>query len=216
MLVFLNSLFCRRKAPIKRGLTTLLFVSATLTASLAAANTTPSAKAKWYRYYDKNGVANISSSVTPEHIRYGYEALDQNMQVIQKSHAYNSDKDQQSSGNRAKQARQQEEDLRLKRAYGSSKVAMNKRDAMLNNIQKQIHFQQQQYQQLSKDRDLFKKQEQNYLKKGTIVPKNLKDRLEYNAQNMATIQKNIQSLQTNYRNTQAQYDNIIKRLKTLE
>ena len=41
-------------------------------------------KAVWYRYYDKNGVANVSTSVTPEHIRYGYEALDRNMQVIKK------------------------------------------------------------------------------------------------------------------------------------
>ncbi|PIL47264.1 hypothetical protein B4N86_21400, partial [Acinetobacter baumannii] len=47
---------------------TLFFSSPTL-----AANATP--KAVWYRYYDQHGIANISTSVTPAHIRYGYEAL---------------------------------------------------------------------------------------------------------------------------------------------
>ncbi len=46
-------------------------------------------KAVWYRYYDQKGVANISSNVTPNHIRYGYEALDRNMQVIQRARPYN-------------------------------------------------------------------------------------------------------------------------------
>ncbi|SEL83417.1 hypothetical protein [Acinetobacter sp. DSM 11652] len=183
--------------------------------SEAIANTTVT-KPSWYRYYDKNGVANISSSVTPEHIRHGYEALDRNMQVIKKNRPYDADKEQQQSGVRTQQAKQHEQDLRLKRAYGSSKVAANKRDDMLKNINKQITFQKQQYQQLEQDRILFKKQEQTYIKKGNPVPKNLQDRITYNAQNMSNIQKNIESLQTNYRNTQSQYDNIIKRLKTLE
>lgn len=183
--------------------------------SEAVANTTVT-KPSWYRYYDKNGVANISSSVTPEHIRHGYEALDRNMQVIKKNRPYDADKEQQQSAVRTQQAKQHEQDLRLKRAYGSSKVAANKRDDMLNNINKQITFQKQQYQQLEQDRILFKKQEQTYIKKGNPVPKNLQDRITYNAQNMSNIQKNIESLQTNYRNTKSQYDNIIKRLKTLE
>ena len=50
-------------------------------------------KATWYRYYDSKGIANISSNVTPNHIRHGYEALDQNMQVIQRNRAYNTEAD---------------------------------------------------------------------------------------------------------------------------
>ena len=50
-------------------------------------------KAVWYRYYDSKGIANVSSSVTPNHIRYGYEALDSNMQVIQRARPYNAEKD---------------------------------------------------------------------------------------------------------------------------
>ncbi len=50
-------------------------------------------KATWYRYYDSKGVANISTNVTPNHIRYGYEALDQNMQVIKRNRPYNAEAD---------------------------------------------------------------------------------------------------------------------------
>ena len=51
-------------------------------------------KAVWYRYYDSKGVANISTSVTPNHIRYGYEALDRNMQVIKRNRPYNAETEQ--------------------------------------------------------------------------------------------------------------------------
>lgn len=53
-----------------------------LPSSVAIAGTP---KAVWYRYYDQHGIANISTSVTPAHIRYGYEALDRNMQVIKET-----------------------------------------------------------------------------------------------------------------------------------
>lgn len=192
----------------------VVIFSAFISLDLYANN--PSQKASWYRYYDKNGTANISSSVTPEHIRYGYEALDQNMQVIKKNKAYNNEKEQTLQAKQQNNAKQKEADMRLKRAYGSSKIASIKREETLKNINNQIAFQKQQYQQLEKDRLSFQKQEQVFLKKGNQVPQNLKDRLNYNAENMNNIKNNIQALQTNHRNTQLQYDNIIKRLKTLE
>jgi hypothetical protein len=158
-------------------------------------------KAVWYRYYDNKGVANISTSVTPNHIRYGYEALDRNMQVIKQ---------------RAAQAKQREADLRLKRAYTNSKVAINKGNEALANIKKQISFQQDQLKQLQNDRILFKRQEMEYLRKGDPVPAILKSNLSNNATNISNKKEQIQSLQTNYRNTQAEYANIIARLKAME
>jgi hypothetical protein len=38
--------------------------------------------------------------VTPEHIRYGYEALDRNMQVIKQNQPYNANKDVQQASRR--------------------------------------------------------------------------------------------------------------------
>ena len=173
-------------------------------------------KAVWYRYYDNKGVANISTSVTPNHIRYGYEALDRNMQVIKRNRPYNAETEQKKAPQRAAQAKQREADLRLKRAYTNSKVAINKGNEALPNIKKQISFQQDQLKQLQNDRILFKRQEMEYLRKGDPVPAILKSNLSNNATNISNKKEQIQSLQTNYRNTQAEYANIIARLKAME
>lgn len=173
-------------------------------------------KAVWYRYYDKNGTANISSTVTPAHIRNGYEALDANMQVIKRNRSFNAEADQNQSHVREQQARQRQQDMKLKRAYGTSKTAAMKRDELLKNFNKQIELQQRQLKQIQKDRIMFKRQEMEHFRKGQPVPNDLKDRLNYNMQNITNIKKNIESLQTDYRNTQTQYATIINRLKALE
>ena len=201
-------------SPLKSVYVLSLTLSIFLASFSHADNNT--SKAKWYRYYDKNGVANLSSTVTPAHIRHGYEALDANMQVIKKNRAYNADQDLKLANVRAHQARQKEEDQKLKKAYGSSKVAAIKRDEILKSYSKQISLQQQQLKQLQKDRTGFKKQEMEYFRKGKAVPNDLKDRLNYNMQNITNTKKNIESLQTDYRNTEAQYEKIINRLKAIE
>ncbi|MCT9980049.1 hypothetical protein M2R48_17105 [Acinetobacter sp. I-MWF] len=177
---------------------------------------TPQAKAVWYRYYDKNGVANISTSVTPAHIKNGYEALDRNMQVIKRNHAYNVEKDLQQSTSRASEMRKLEQDARLKRAYGNSSVAVNKRNELLSNIKQQITLQNQTLKQLQSDRIILKRQEMEYYRKGNSVPVTLKDRIKYNSENIDKTKDYIGSLQDNYRKTQTYYDDIINRLKKLE
>ena len=173
-------------------------------------------KAVWYRYYDNKGVANISTSVTPNHIRYGYEALDRNMQVFKRNRPYNAETEEKKAPQRAAQAKQREADLRLKRAYTNSQVATQKRNDALAYLKKQISFQQDQLKQLQNDRILFKRQEMEYLRKGDPVPAILKSNLSNNATNISNKKEQIQSLQTNYRNTQAEYANIIARLKAME
>ncbi|GJC32491.1 hypothetical protein KAM398_24640 [Acinetobacter sp. KAM398] len=173
-------------------------------------------KAVWYRYYDQKGVANISSNVTPNHIRYGYEALDRNMQVIQRARPYNTETDIKKAPQRAAQARQSESDQRLKKAYTNSQTATIKRNNTLAHIKKQISFQQEQLKQLQTDRISFKRQEMEYLRKVKPVPLQLKTNLDNNLKNIELKKDMIQSLQTSYRNTQAEYDRIIQRLKALE
>ncbi len=172
-------------------------------------------KAVWYRYYDK-GVANISSTVTPAHIRHGYEALDANMQVIRLNRPYNAEKDAQQSTSRAAQAKQYEQNARLKRAYSNSSVAINKRDEQLASIKKQISMQQAQAKQLQNDRILLKRQEMEHFRKGTSVPLHLKQSIQYNSDRINQTKKNIETLQNNYQKTQDSYNNIIQRLKAME
>ena len=190
-------------------LMSLLFLQSTLSFA-------EEAKAVWYRYYDSKGVANISTNVTPNHIRYGYEALDRNMQVIKRNRAYNAALEEKKAPQRAAQAKQREADLRLKRAYTSSKVAITKGNEALANIKNQINFQQDQLKQLQSDRIVFKRQEMEYLRKGDPVPAMLKSNLNNNATNISNKKQQIQSLQNNYRDTQAEYANIIARLKAME
>jgi chromosome segregation ATPase len=173
-------------------------------------------KAKWYRYYDSRGIANISTSVTPNHIRHGYEALDQNMQVIKKARPYNTEADIRQAPQRAAEAKRQAEDNKLKSAYTNSTVAAHKRKAALESIKKQIIFQQDQLKQLQNDRIMFKRQEMEISRKGKNIPKSLKDTLDYNEKNINEKKQTIHSLQTRYRKTQTDYDQIIARLKTLE
>lgn len=172
-------------------------------------------KAVWYRYYDK-GVANISSTVTPAHIRHGYEALDANMQVIRRNNPYNAEKDAQQSTVRAAQAKQYEQDVRLKRAYGNSSVAINKRNEQLASIKKQISLQQAQVKQLQSDRLLLKRQEMEHFRKGSTVPFELKQSLKYNSDRITQTKNNIENLQKSYQNTQTYYNNIIQRLQAME
>jgi len=173
-------------------------------------------KATWYRYYDSKGIANISTNVTPNHIRHGYDALDQNMQVIRRNRAYNSEADIKQAPQRAAQAKQQAENLKLKKAYSNSQVAIIKRNDILVNIKKQIAFQQDQLKQLQNDRIYFKRQQIEHLRKGESIPSSLKNNIENNQKNIEAKKDMIQSLQISYRNTQAEYDNIIARLKALE
>ena len=175
-----------------------------------------SVKPAWYRYYDSRGIANISTNVTPNHIRYGYEALDQNMQVIQRNRAYNSEADIKQAPQRAALAKKNEADLKLKKAYSNSQVALQKRNDALLYIKKQIAFQQEQLKQLQNDRIYFKRQQLEHLRKVETVPVALKNKIDYNQKNIEVKKELIVSLHTQYDNTQLYYDRIIARLKLLE
>ncbi|ONN51978.1 hypothetical protein AC056_00645 [Acinetobacter genomosp. 33YU] len=179
-----------------------------------AANDAP--KAVWYRYYDQHGIANISTSVTPAHIRHGYEALDQNMQVIKRNHPYNSEIDLNQSSQRALSARYREEDNKLKKAYSNSKTAVIKRDQALLAIKKQMNYQQEQLNHLQQDKILFKRQEMEYFRKGEKVPERLKALIENNLTNILKVKQTLELLSKNYNHTNNEYENIIERLKKLE
>lgn len=172
--------------------------------------------AAWYRYKDPNGVINISSSISTEHVKYGYETLDQNMQVLKKTPAYNDIKEVKSSLKRTQMAIQNQEDIKLKQAYGSSKMAARKCNDALISINKKILLQGEQLDRTQKDYKLLIKQQNELKSQGRPIPSALNKSLMLNSQNIRDMKKNIESLQTNYRNTQAQYDTIIKRLKTFE
>lgn len=175
-------------------------------------------KAMWYRYIDERGIANISSSVSPDHIRHGYDSLDRNMQVIQKIRPFHSEKTPTQHRKEQKSATytQKESDQRLKQAYGSSRLAIQKRQESLNHIEKQIRLQQSQLEQWLTDRLMFKRQEQTYVNNHQPIPLPLQKNLAQNKKNIQIGRTQLQSLQSLYRKNQVEYDTIILRLKALE
>lgn len=173
-------------------------------------------KVVWYRYYDQQGTANISTSVTPAHIRYGYEVLDRNMQVIKRNRSYNAEADLNQSSQRALSARHRELDIKLKKAYSNSKTATIKRDQTLLAIKKQINYQQEQLDQLQQDKILFKRQEMEYFRKREVIPEHHKMLIENNLNNIYRVKQTIETLTKTYNRTNSEYENIIERLKKLE
>ena len=192
----------------------------TLISLHALANTSPMnsatiPQATWFRYYDQNGIANLSNTVKPAHIEHGYDILDQNMILIRKVPPYDKNTYQNNAAHREKIVKQQQLDLKYKSAYGNSKTAVTRRDEHLKALSLQLKNQQLELQQLQKNHLLLKQQIQLHPNKQGI-PKSLQIALVQNEKNIENSKNNIQLLQTRYRQTNVQYDTIINRLKSLE
>ncbi|MCG2574869.1 hypothetical protein LVY74_15110 [Acinetobacter sp. ME22] len=170
----------------------------------------------WYRYYDNNGVATISSSVSPAHIRRGYDVLDRRMQVLRHVPAFSSERTQQSAQSHAIQSKQRETDQRLKQAYTSSRTAELKKQEALQSIKTQIGIQQRQAKEIYTDQLNLRRAEQEYVRQGKSVPPTLKNQLKQNDNSIERSKSTILNLQNNYRETQLKYDRIISRLKLME
>ena len=173
-------------------------------------------KPTWYRYYDHRGVVNISSYVTPDHIKYGYQALDASMQVLESVKPFNAQKNVTQNSKVSHANQQKDEDQRLKQAYGSSQLATQKRQESLLHLNKQIKLQTEQLSQFKKDRELLLQKERTYLSQKATPPAHLTNSLNYNRQYILLSHKQLQRLQTQYQQTKTEYDRIIARLKTLE
>lgn len=177
---------------------------------------TSSTNKRYYRYYDANGVANLSSSVTPKHIQHGYDVLDQNMLVVQHVKPFNEQTSAKQAQHREQQSKQYMADQQLRNAYTSSQIAITKKQESLKNIEKQMTLQQQQLNNLYQDQVSYKRQELTYLRQNQSVPSQIRDRIKQNDLNINKTKQSVIALQIRYRKTQQEYDYIITRLKSME
>lgn len=148
-----------------------------------------SASAVWYRYHDRNGIVSLSSSVTSEHIKYGYEKLNSQMQVIEKVAPQRSDYSKKTQSKRQQREKQQTSDQQFRAAYGNSEFAEKKQREALNLIRQQISFQENQLSQIESRHE------------------------PTDAPSIQQIKSNIEILNRNYQRTENEYQNIISRLK---
>lgn len=172
--------------------------------------------ATWYRYYDNRGISNISSTVSPEHLRYGYEVLDSNMQVTQRFRPATHQNSLKHEVQREQAYKQHMDDLRLKNAYSNSRLAEIKKTEALKSIQEQIVYQKNQSNLLYKLQFSLKQKEQEMLLKGQHIPTEFKVNLQKNTDQLNNVQKNIIDTQVKLQRTEQYYNTIINRLKFLE
>ncbi|MEB5477651.1 hypothetical protein OZX61_02695 [Acinetobacter sp. ESL0695] len=168
----------------------------------------------WYRYYDRQGVPLISTSVSPEHIRNGYDVLNGNMELIQKVPAL-----QNTEISRQKREQEAEQDVlneKVRQIYTHSNIATKRKNNLLRGIQDKIALQRKQYDSLQGYLRDLRHDEFELLYRNKIVPKSLKNNIEQTTNRIRDSQKKMNDLQTQYEQTEQQYDKIINRLKKLE
>lgn len=170
--------------------------------------------ADWYRYYDASGKPTVSTNVTANHIKYGYEVLNKQMQVIRRvepsNQAIEKRQLQQAQANR----NQQQELQRLRTAYGSSSSALRKRDEVLKKMNDQLTFYNTQYNQLLSTNRNLQSQQSNYTRQGQAVPVSIAQALTKNTQALHNISNNIRVLQQQINKTSTEYQQVIQTLKT--
>jgi hypothetical protein len=169
-------------------------------------------KVRWYRYYGPNGEPNLSSTITEQHLRYGYEALDRNMQVIKRADSYTPDQYAKQKAQRDAIYAQRQADLELRKNYGSAVHAANKRDKMLMDMTKRKAYLETQLAglKISLNNDIT--QAASFERQKKPIPPFLKKSLEENQKNVEDAQRSIQSIEARQQQISAEYDQIIRRL----
>ncbi|ESK38128.1 hypothetical protein P256_02052 [Acinetobacter nectaris CIP 110549] len=168
----------------------------------------------WYRYYDRQGVPTISTSISPEHIRYGYDVINNNMETIRQVPALQNTEIARQK--KEKEAEQEAIDNRMQQIYTHSSIAQKRKRNLLRGIQDQISLQRKQYDSLQDYLRDLRGEEFSILYDKKTVPKSLKDSIEDTNYKIARSQKKVTDLQAQYQQTEQQYDKIIARLKKLE
>ncbi len=198
------------------AISTLLGFGLGISTTAMAATSQQQPRAVYYRYYDSKGVATISKSVSPTHIRRGYDALDQNMYLIYKVPPYNVEADLKQEQTRAARSIQQRKDEQIKRSYRTVAYAVDKKEESLKVVQKQINQQYQQMRQLQEDRSQFLQQKSDYVLNKKPVPTTLQKNINNNAIIIRNTRNAIEQLKLVYNQQERHFDYIISRLQTME
>ncbi|XID75660.1 hypothetical protein ACF3NA_03725 [Alkanindiges sp. WGS2144] len=172
-------------------------------------------KIRWYRYYNSNGQPNLSGTITEQHLRYGYEALDRNMQVIKRVPPYSAENYAAQKAKREAQEAQRQSDLNLRKTYGSVSQATTKRDQILADMSSRKSYMQAQLITLQRALGTDIAQAANYERQGKPIPAALQKSLENNRKNVQDAEKNIQAISERQQQVRQQYAEIIQRLSRL-
>ncbi|GAC1381263.1 MAG: hypothetical protein NVS3B3_23750 [Aquirhabdus sp.] len=171
---------------------------------------------KWYRYYNSQGIPTLSSTISEQHLQYGYDALDKNMRLIKHFSPF-------SGQNYAKEQAQREQAIakriaerHLQETYISSDRATSQRDRELSDLDEQIKRGQQQTISLSTTLNENITQAANLERQNKPIPAYLKKQLSTSKDLLNQSQTNIAALKIKREQTSKQFNDAIATLKSIE
>ena len=188
----------------------VLLLSLVLCASVHAKET------RWYRYYDSRGVPAISTSVSEQHLQYGYDVLDSHMQVIQHYQPFSSEKYAKQQTRREQVIAKKISDRHLKETYVSSDRATIKRDLEIASINNQIEQSAKESKKILETLNNTVTSAARYDRQNKPIPLMIKTTLEKNKLLLAQSNANINALQAKLAQTIKKFNDVIIELKRIE
>lgn len=173
-------------------------------------------KIRWYRYYDSNGQASLSNTLTEQQMKYGYEALDKNMQVVKRVAPYSAEQYAIQKAQRDAMNAKKNADQDLKKAYGSSRAATTKRDQILADMASRRSFLVSQLSGLQATLSGNITQAANLERQQKPIPPSLQKNLAESRQNVNEAEQNIAAIDSRQQQVRAEYEVIIRRLAAME
>ncbi len=170
---------------------------------------------RWYRTH-VNGVPILSSTITEQHIRNGYEALDRNMQVVKRLPPYSASLQAQRKAKLDRERERLMADRNLVRLHGSSIAATAQRNRMLHDVQERRALVQRQLSDLALLRQQDVATAASHERRGQAIPAVLQRQIAQRDAEQTALVRNLSALQTQENSIRAQYDRAIARLVVLE
>lgn len=193
-------------------------LSLLLLAGVLGSSSALAADARWYRYYDDKKQANVTDSISPEHISHGYDELTASMQLIKHippQRALTAEELANAKLNNDLTAQRVRDDKQLKRMYSSVSDAEHARDRQINALQLRVDFSASSLTGLKQRRTVAAQQAATLERTGKPTPKEIKDTIADYDQKIKAAQQDIASLKADQDKIRADFDPKIKRLQEL-
>lgn len=190
------------------------FISLLLCLLTATAFAQP--RATWYRYYDENHRPTITQSITEAHLRYGYEALDRNLAVIERVPA--EQERARLNVERQKQQQQHEQrrqDQKLLELYGSVADAERARDRQLDAIQLRIDALMTKQNRLRTLRAEEAEKAAGFERQGRAVPAEVSKNVAEHTRQLQAVGQDIRLQRQEQDKVRADFAPVIERLRAL-
>lgn len=210
----------RQSLLLVAALTSSVPLLLTATLSTAASNDVASknevVKARWYRYYNSNGTPTLSSVITQEHIRNGYDALNSSMMVIKHVPPFSPESYERAKSERERMEAKRQDDRNLVAAHVSSVQATAKRDQLLLDMSGRAQYLGTQLASIQLELATDVAAAAAYERRRQPIPKVVSQRMADKREQIEQMQNNINALQKRQDDVKAKYGQIIARLQYLE